>query len=577
MGILLCAGIYIWNSWNRDFWAPEEPDFAAVIKEMERDARNGQYLSLLTPKMGGEIYVEKPPLIYWCAFLARLVTGTDPRFAYRLPVVIAAVLSLWVTYLAGRRFLDGRIAAVACLIQASSFLHFNSGSWFLTDMLFASTCGLAVISLGICIIREPGNLRWALLGWFALSIAALSKSALLAPVLILGPVFLSILLKPGGPGIIREVLQLRPLWGFIVFLALVAPWYVFMYLEHGREFLEIHFLEHHISRLVKAESHGGHTFFYYFKMLPVHFLPWSFFIPLAIFYGKVRFRQSGPRFFMIWVFFTFFFLSFISSKQGKYLLPMWPALSLLVAAALLCKEKERESVWETFLGEGLLRILAWALKVPIAVIVAVLAFWLCFDLFEQIRLLLGPRWESDVQGILENRALMIKLSVLALLAGAGFYAAGVGIGRRLREARLVEAVTYLGGATLFAYLALSFTYGDLNQFKSARALGDEVTKVVGDYKLAMYGRNNAAVHYYVGRRVIHLNYLDYSRADSEEERKLDEYLASEKKVYLLISESDLEELLSNCPKYEKRIHPVLKELRLGSRRRAILATNGEGD
>jgi len=572
LGIVFCAVLYLWNSWERDFWAPDEPDFAEVTREMEAHLEKGDLRSLLTPTLGGEPYFEKPPLIYWSALASRFITGADPRLAYRVPVALAVVLSLWVTYLAGRRFFDGRVAAVACLIQASSFIHYHCGSWFLTDMLFASTCGLAVIALGINLLWEPGSLRWALIGWTALSVAALSKSVLLAPALVLGPLLLFILLKRGGPGVGREILGLRPLWGLVIFLALVSPWYIYMYLEHGQVFLQEHIIGQHFSRLSEADSHK-HGFFYYFATLPADFLPWSFFIPLAVFWGRVRFRHSGPRFFMIWMFFTFFFLSCISSKQGKYLLPMWPALSLLVAAALL--SRERESIWEGFLGEGLLRILSWGFKAPLAVAVALVAYGLCgFDFMNLLGPLCRAEWEPDVRVILENRELLIKLGFLALLVGAAFYAAGVGIGRRLRgKARMAPAVAYLGAAILVGYLGLSFVFQDLNQFKSARALGEEVTRIVGKHEIAMYGRDRAAVHYYVGKPVKHLNRLNPDKVDSEEKRILDAYLSRKEKVYILMTEKERENLISDHPKYGNLLHVVRKDLRLGFSKRAVLVTN----
>jgi len=151
--------------------------------------------------------------------------------------------------------------------------------------------------------------------------------------------------------------------------------------------------------------------------------------------------------------------------------------------------------------------------------------------------------------------------------------AGVGIARRLKKGDPNRAILYLAGATLFAYLAFSFTYHDLNRIKSARSLGEEVRSVVGGEKLALYGRNRAAVHYYLDRPLSHIPHLDPLRTGSEAERRLDAFLGSTQQVFLLIADDDLRQLKELFPKYRRLLYPVRERLRFGYHRRATLASN----
>lgn len=558
--------VYLWNSWNRDFWAPEEPDLAAATKEMGAALRRGDPWALLFPTIGGEPYAEKPPLLYWLA-LASSLTGADPRTADRLPVALASALALAVTYLAARRSFDGRVALGAIAIQASSYLYFHCGSWYLTDALFAGGTSLAATSFAKTIFEPAeGSAGWAFAGWIGLTLAALAKSALLAPALVLGTILIYVLTKPGGRGIVRELLALRPLWGLATFLGLIGAWYFAAYLRGGSAFLRENVVEQHLLRLVDAESHRQ-PFWYYLLTCPGDFLPWSPFLPLIVFFAKAHFRRPAPRFFAIWCLWSFLLLSFISSKQGKYLLPMWPALSILLSAALL--EGKPESIWEGFLGEGAMRGLTWVLRVPLAVAIsAAIAF------------LLGLHRHMDLSTgsleVLARTGTVWRWILLALLSGGALYAASIAMRRALRAGRSGRTVAWLALATLSTYLAFSFTYRDLNAVKSARGLCEEVAKVVGDRPLAIYGRNRGAVHYYLDRPVLHLQHLDPFRPGADAERALDAYLAQKEQVFLIIGEDDLRKLEEDFPKYRSRLLRVREGLRFGWRRRAVLATNLQG-
>ena len=567
IGICIWTALVLWNSWSRDFWAPEEPDFAAVLKDM---TRRGDWIS---PTIGGELYAEKPPLIYWASLLsAKLLPWADVRFSWRLPAALAGALALWVTYFAGRRLFDGRTAALGTLIAGSSFIFFNCSSRLLTDMPFAALCALSAASFGIALLLEPGNRRWALTGWAALAAAGLAKSVLLAPALVLGPILVLAILQRGGPGLRRNLLGLRPLEGAVLFCAITAPWYILMTFRHGMGFIDVHFLEQNIGRLLDADSHRQGFFFYILQTLWGDFMPWALLIPLVLLSAKVHFRRTGIRFFAIWAIWVLFLLSCISSKQGKYLLPLWPALSLLVAASLLMQERERESIWEDFLGPRVLQIMAWILRIPMAVALAVAVFWGCGgDLGSLVHPFAKGAWD-DVRGVLESRELVLGIIVLAVLIGAACYASSVWLSRRLREGRPASAISAIGAAALAVQLALSFGFGEMNRFKSCRALGEEVDRIVPkERQLALYGRNRSAVHYFVEHPLVHLRAVE--KVDSPEAAALDRYLKSPEQVFLLVEKEELLLLKSKFPTYEDRIRVRQGGLRMSSRARALLVTN----
>ena len=61
MVLIILAALFLFglNIGGYDLWAPDEPRFAEVSREM---MLTSDYLS---PHVNGEPYLEKPPLLFW--------------------------------------------------------------------------------------------------------------------------------------------------------------------------------------------------------------------------------------------------------------------------------------------------------------------------------------------------------------------------------------------------------------------------------------------------------------------------------------------------------------------------------
>jgi len=57
----LAAAVLVPSLFSRDLWPPDEPRYMEVAREM---AVSGDYL---VPELGGDTYVDKPPLFFWAA------------------------------------------------------------------------------------------------------------------------------------------------------------------------------------------------------------------------------------------------------------------------------------------------------------------------------------------------------------------------------------------------------------------------------------------------------------------------------------------------------------------------------
>ena len=109
----MVAGLFIYG--YRLWDAPldrTEPHRALVAHQMV------QHGNWLLPRLNGELYLRKPPLIYWVEAVAEKVTGQAEPWVWRLPTALgsaclAAILAAWAAWWFGPAAAGP--AGVACL------------------------------------------------------------------------------------------------------------------------------------------------------------------------------------------------------------------------------------------------------------------------------------------------------------------------------------------------------------------------------------------------------------------------------------------------------------------------------
>jgi 4-amino-4-deoxy-L-arabinose transferase-like glycosyltransferase len=107
------------------------------------------------------------------------------------------------------------------------------------------------------------------------------------------------------------------------------------------------FIENNIMRFLSPKALHAGPFYFYFPLLLGGFSPWSFFLPLAFihaFRSGWKGMNDETLFLILWISVVFLFFSAASSKGNAYLLPLFPAASLLVG--ILWRELiELPSLW----------------------------------------------------------------------------------------------------------------------------------------------------------------------------------------------------------------------------------------
>lgn len=309
------------------------------------EARNGLFTKImvsegpsLIPTVMGTPYADYPPLYFWCSWLFSLPTGQVTTVSLVLPSALGAAVMVAITFMLAKK-ISVRTALIAALALATCPDYWLKAGRATIDMLLALWVSLAVFFLylrhsraehGAGKVTEIAAYAMMMLAfftkgpvglvlpvgiwgtfllcerkWRALFIFAV-KSVLLAAVCI--AVDLLLLWQSGGSELILKVFEAQlagrlgdeanePIYYYLIYLLSgAAPWWipaVYGFFKSGRR--------------------GGFTA----GTFPANF-----------------FSQEVMRLAACWFLFVLALFSAASSRHSRYLLPLFPALFLLIGRGI---------------------------------------------------------------------------------------------------------------------------------------------------------------------------------------------------------------------------------------------------
>jgi 4-amino-4-deoxy-L-arabinose transferase-like glycosyltransferase len=294
--------VYVFGLSNTGVIGPDEPRYAAIGRHM---AGSGDFV---TPLLWGKPWFEKPPLLYWMTAVATRL-GLGPEVAPRLPVAVLGWSFLVFLWWIARPEFGEEASLYAALILGTSALWLAYSYVAVTDIPLSTTfCAAMFIAL-----YRPG-LRWAALAGALLGLAVLAKG--LVPLVLFVPI----------------VWPLRRRWRELLItgvlcVLIAAPWFIAMIARFGRGFLNDFFWKQHFERFATTAL--------------AHVQPWWFYVPVlvgAVFpwtpaYVLIR-RDPRLSFLAVWLAFAFVFFSASRNKLPGYVLPLMPAVCLILGVAL---------------------------------------------------------------------------------------------------------------------------------------------------------------------------------------------------------------------------------------------------
>jgi 4-amino-4-deoxy-L-arabinose transferase-like glycosyltransferase len=338
----------------------------------------------VVPRLDGVPYLEKAPLPYWMVAVSYRIFGVHD-WAARIPFALAAVLLCWITACYGRWAFGERAGFYAGMALSTCIGLFLFTRILIPDVMVALCACLGFWSFQRLLEpedAEPHPRVWAALLAASLGVGVMLKG-LIALVLPAGGVLLYLAITQQLFRAARVWRRLRPWSGLAILLLIAAPWHVLATLRmpphfaftlhsgpgqyHG--FFWFYFINEHVLRFLgRRYPHDYSTVpraaFWLLNLLWL--FPWSAWLPPALRLNlkpEDRAARTGLLA-LCWTAFLLVFFSF-STTQEYYSMPVYPALALLIGAAL-----DREERW---LAVGT-RIVAAISTVALAAVIALLLY-----------------------------------------------------------------------------------------------------------------------------------------------------------------------------------------------------------
>ena len=303
---------YLYGLTSTGLMGADEPRYASIAREM---ARSGDWI---TPRLWGSPWFEKPALLYWVEGLAFRL-GLGPELAPRLPVALCAIAFLIFFWWILRREFGCLTAWFATLILATTGGYLGYSQTGHMDLLLTASFSAAMLLTLPWIAK--GETRYLPSAAVLLALAVLAKSGV-ALVLML-PLFW------WGRRRLPDLLRARVI---LPFLAVALPWYAACYWRNGMPFVRELFLKQQFQRLTTGAAQHVQPAWYYPPVLLALLLPWT---PLLVLLARRSFYHDPRRAFLLaLVLWGVVFFSLSPNKLPGYLLPLLPAIAVLIALAL---------------------------------------------------------------------------------------------------------------------------------------------------------------------------------------------------------------------------------------------------
>ncbi len=326
----LCAVVFFYGLGRLPLIGPDEPRYAEVAREMYA---TGDWV---TPRLGGIKWFEKPALTYWLSSAGYALLGEN-EFGARFGVAVIAAVGALLLYLFGRRAHSARFGylSAAALVTCGLWPGFARGATF--DLPLTVAIEMALFSFFFWDNKEAklGKDRLWYVFCFALGLATLAKGlvGIVLPLAVIAPYL--VLTRNWKASLKPRLLAI----GAFIFLATTAIWYAPVIAQNGREFIDEFFIGHHFQRYLSNKYKHPQPGYFFLLVVFAGSFPWSFCLLSGAWRALKRWRERADDrlglFLWLWVIVPIVFFSFSGSKLPGYILPVFPAVALIVGKELI--------------------------------------------------------------------------------------------------------------------------------------------------------------------------------------------------------------------------------------------------
>ncbi len=551
--LFLCFLLYFLDLGRIPFYNYEESKEALIVWEM---VNGGGWI---LPLRNGVEQPLKPPLFHWIGAAVSLLTGQVSELAVRFPSALFATATVLATFFFGRALWNWRVGLLAALILATCPEWVRWSINARSDMVLLFFLTAAQFFFFWAFQERATQRRTLFLFYASIGFAVLAKGPL--GLLLPGLVVVAFLWRTGELAFLR---RLRLGQGLLVAGGIAVSWYVLALFQGGGEFLQRQILDENVFRFFASEQGGPsreHTLLYYLPTLFVGMLPWSLFLPalgFTLYRSGDIWRDKKQLYLFIWVGVEFLFFTLASGKRSNYILPLYPALALLLGW------------WWQELIEGSRALSAPAVKRVVRgcalalgsagalILIVLITHGLGFDLDHLVAPFLHPRDRANLPIVAQSLQGQFPLVCIwiALLAGAaGWYIWGL---RQDRWVPVFAALTVSVSASL--YFANALFHPLLAQERTYKPFMLGVRSMVQDAPLYFYHpASDYGAIFYADRRIPAMGQRALQQPSETAHYSPDpgvrqgDASQTDAALYLLVRETDWPELSESQPHLERLV------------------------
>lgn len=339
--VVLCLGLYLPGLASLPVTDRDEARFAQATRQM---LQSGDFIAI---RFQDEARNKKPAGIYWLQ-AASVGLFSDAAstaiWPYRLPSLLGATAASLMTFGLGARLVGRRAAFLGAALLAASLGLGIEAHLAKTDAVLLGCISAAQLALARIYLDAKAGLHapWhsALLFWAALALGILIKGPVAPLVAALTIVAVCASERRG-----RWLRDLRPVSGLVLLAAIVLPWLIAISTATQGAFISDSLGHDFFGKLIGAqEAHGAPPLFY-LALLTMSFWPGSLFLGPAIAWAWQQRRAEAERFLIAWAIPFWIVIELVPTKLPNYVLPIYPALALMIGRALVAAGEENFTTW----------------------------------------------------------------------------------------------------------------------------------------------------------------------------------------------------------------------------------------
>ena len=337
--VILCmAGLlYASIAFNMPKFSRAEVFFAECAREMVVQS------NWVTPLYHGQAFFDKPILSYWLIALSYKLFGFG-HFAARMPFVLASLATVALTAFASRKLFGVRCGLFSAMAMATGMIYISFSALCMSDIPLVLFDTMALCAFYAAVVNEKKRTLSFFLCACSLGLGFLTKGPV--AIVLPGVLFALYLTISGKLKIVRPV---HILVGVLSILAIAGPWFYMAFKANGVESMIYFFVRENLQRFAGTVYDTQKPFWFPLVSLFGGFAPWSLLLPFIFAASVKRWRdnlkasgsiiKTDPRaqlelFAWLWVMIVVGFFSFSRGKIDYYVMPAFPACSLLVGLYL---------------------------------------------------------------------------------------------------------------------------------------------------------------------------------------------------------------------------------------------------